>query len=329
MSPEAEVIDDVVRPKKGTASINMPKKDWKSKSRNLLPDDKHFNSTQLKKLFLKPKAVLYATKSSKTTSGGKSVEDRPEDMDEEFWAREDMAKNIQASSSIPSPRRPLLLPTKLTFFLAPDPKVSGNYDANFFSDEGLGIPGPADDDDDDFADAREVFSPPPDTLPQGTQNPTAPDPSPLNALLAGGGATQGVEFGSQLVTSSRRVRPEYVQYAKIAKKVDVRKLKEKLWEGLSFSDTKKEEHQDAAKENAVKDEEEMEDVKAEERKFTQVINGLQEVYPQKAMADISTSYCFICLLHLANEKGLVIEGNKTLSELSIWRDMTAEGMDEY
>lgn len=137
-----------------------------------------------------------------------------------------------------------------------------------------------------------------------------------------------MEFGSQLVTSSRRVRPEYVQYAKIAKKVDVRKLKEKLWEGLSFSDTKKEELQDAGKETTVKDEE-MEDVKAEERKFTQVINGLQEVYPQKAMADISTSYCFICLLHLANEKGLVIEGNKTLSELSIWRDMTAEGMDEY
>jgi len=101
MSPEAEVTDDVVRPKKGTASINMPKKDWKSKSRNLLPDDKHFNSTQLKKLFLKPKAVLYATKSSKTTSGSKPAEDRPEDMDEEFWAREDMAKNIQASSSIP------------------------------------------------------------------------------------------------------------------------------------------------------------------------------------------------------------------------------------
>jgi len=137
-----------------------------------------------------------------------------------------------------------------------------------------------------------------------------------------------VEFGNQLVTSSRRVRPEYVQYAKIAKKVDVRKLKEKLWDGLSFSNTKKEEQQNAGGENAVKDEE-MEDVKVEERKFTQVMNGLQEVYPQKAMADISTSYCFICLLHLANEKGLVIEGNEALSELSIRRDMTAEGMDEY
>ncbi|RPA98073.1 barren [Choiromyces venosus 120613-1] len=319
MNPEAEVTDDVVRPKKGTASINMPKKDWKSKSRNLLPDDKHFNSTQLKKLFLKPKAMLYATKSSKTTSGGgKPAEDRPEDMDEEFWAREDMAKNIQASSSV-SPSFPLFPSNKANIPPSPRP-------------QGLGIPGPADDDD-DFADAREVFSPPPDTLPSGTQNPTALDPSPLNALLAGAsGATQGVEFGNQLVTSSRRVRPEYVQYAKIAKKVDVRKLKEKLWEGLSFSDVKKKEEPPQLDVAAVKDEGEMKDIEPvveEERKFTQVMNGLQEVYPQKAMADISTSYCFICLLHLANEKGLVIEGNEALSELRIWRDVTAEGMDEY
>ncbi len=59
-------------------------------------------------------------------------------------------------------------------------------------------------------------------------------------------------------------------------------------------------------------------------KFTSVMNKLQQVYPQQAMADISTSYCFICLLHLANEKGLSIDNQPGLEELDIRRDLTAE-----
>ena len=58
--------------------------------------------------------------------------------------------------------------------------------------------------------------------------------------------------------------------------------------------------------------------------FTEVINNLQEVYPKQAMADISTSYCFICLLHLANEKGLVINHQPDFQELMIRKDLTAE-----
>ncbi len=42
------------------------------------------------------------------------------------------------------------------------------------------------------------------------------------------------------------------------------------------------------------------------------------------MADISTSYCFICLLHLANEKGLTLGNEPGLEELSIKKDFTAE-----
>lgn len=59
-------------------------------------------------------------------------------------------------------------------------------------------------------------------------------------------------------------------------------------------------------------------------KFTEVMNNLQTVYPKPVMDDISTSFCFICLLHLANEKGLVIENTPGLSELEIRRDWTAE-----
>jgi len=59
-------------------------------------------------------------------------------------------------------------------------------------------------------------------------------------------------------------------------------------------------------------------------KFTDVVNNLQNVYPRQAMADISTSYCFICLLHLANEKGLVISNEEGFQELNIRRDHSAD-----
>ena len=59
-------------------------------------------------------------------------------------------------------------------------------------------------------------------------------------------------------------------------------------------------------------------------KFTNVMNDLQAVYPKPVMDDISTSFCFICLLHLANEKGLVIENTPELMELDIRRDPNAE-----
>ena len=41
------------------------------------------------------------------------------------------------------------------------------------------------------------------------------------------------------------------------------------------------------------------------------------------MKDISTSYCFICLLHLANEKGLVLEGeSERMEEIMVRKDQT-------
>jgi condensin complex subunit 2 len=58
--------------------------------------------------------------------------------------------------------------------------------------------------------------------------------------------------------------------------------------------------------------------------FTDVVNNLQAVYPKQAMDDISTSYCFICLLHLANEKGLVIDNQENFENLTIRKDFTAD-----
>jgi condensin complex subunit 2 len=78
-----------------------------------------------------------------------------------------------------------------------------------------------DDDEDVFADARDHFSPHPDALPGAEGAIERP-------------SSQEGAFGAQIVTQSRRMRPEYVQYAKVAKKVDVRRLKEEIWKEMDL-----------------------------------------------------------------------------------------------
>ena len=127
--------------------------------------------------------------------------------------------------------------------------------------------------------------------------------------------------------ASRRVKPEMVNYARRAKRVDVRKLKENIWKGLDIvvppNQGAPEDDEDV---QMVSDyfsqlacfrplltggsqhEDDREPTNPEDaRAFTDVITGLQTSYPKEKMADISTSFCFICLLHLANERGLKLE----------------------
>lgn len=194
-------------------TISLAKKDWKSKTRNLLPDDKHFNSTQLLSLFLKPKARMSSRRKRFGNKGGvfgnnnapQEINVAAGDMDEAFWAQREPQQSAEQDTVLPK----------------------GDYDANFFDDE-MPLPGGGlldDDDDLEFADARDHFSP-------GADVPMTQDMQGITNMLDNGMTTGG--FGTQLVTSTRRLRPEYVQYARVAKKVDVRRLKEELWKGMGF-----------------------------------------------------------------------------------------------
>jgi len=114
----------------------------------------------------------------------------------------------------------------------------------------------------------------------------------------------------------RRIRPEFVNYAKKVKRVDVRKLKENIWKELDIV-VPPQVHRFSFPSliiltRCLKDEEEAPGGQPptdpnDARKFTQVISGLRRSYPKEKMEEISTSFCFICLLHLANERGLKIE----------------------
>ncbi|KAL8954073.1 MAG: hypothetical protein Q9222_000130 [Ikaeria aurantiellina] len=292
LSPLNPTLAEMIyTPATSNSAISMPKAQWRSKSRNLLPDDKHFNSRQLLRLFLKPKARMGSRRSGwggRRTYGGPQTDAIPEgEIDEAYWARK-QSENQEARADQEAPQ--------------------GNYDANFFQDDGLNIPAGPPDDDEDFADAREAFSP-------DAESGHGLDGIPSNTE----GGQEGA-FGTQLVTQSRRLRPEYVQYARVAKKVDVRRLKEEMWRGIGFDEK--------PVNPASSHPEPSPTTEPDALKFTSVMNDLQQVYPKQAMADISTSYCFICLLHLANEKGLLLGNEPDLAELSIRRDLTAEISEE-
>lgn len=208
------LAETIYTPASSNTVISLPKKDWKSKTRNLLPDDKHFNSKQLLRLFLKPKARMGSRRSGFGSRGGnfgqQKDEEAPEgDMDEAFWARKEGPIVAGDDTALPQ----------------------GDYDANFFQDDGLAMAGGMDDEDDiEFADAREQFSP-------GAEERGESGMAGITGVL-NGGTSQNADgegaFGTQLVTQSRRLRPEYVQYARVAKKVDVRRLKEELWKGMGI-----------------------------------------------------------------------------------------------
>jgi condensin complex subunit 2 len=300
-APMTQATADLLyTPATSNSTISLPKAQWKSKTKNLLPDDKHFNSRQLLRLFLKPKARMGSRRDGRRAQAPTTRLPAHGDVDEAYWANRE-GQDAAGDEGAP---------------------VQGNYDADFFQDDGLPMPGGLMDDDDDFADARDHFSPPPQD---------GVGAMPLDGVLPSSQAEDA--FGAQLVTQSRRFRPEYVQYARVAKKVDVKRLKDELWRGIGFEEVSRAEVSLHFLANTTQitgppQPDRVHDPTSRETDgsltFTDVVNNLQSVYPKQAMADISTSYCFICLLHLANEKGLTIENDANFENLSIRKDYTAD-----
>ena len=324
LSPlDPSLADTIYTLATSASTITLPKSQQKSRTRNLLPDDKHFNSRQLLSLFLKPKARLGSRKQL-----SRPKPDASREIDPAYWATKD-------ATAIGGPQEE-----------EEAAALKGDYDADFFQDDAIfptsGLP---DDDDEDFADAREHLSPAPDT--------TAPGSQSLDAILTANPLQAGA-FGSHLVTQSNRLRPEYVQYARVAKKVDIRRLKDEIWKGMaegmaegmaggntiiptevnptSFNPNPHFSNPLQPTSTPTSDgpsttSTTVTPLSSNEQEapilFTSLMQGLKKVYPKQAIEDISTSFCFISLLHLANEKGLMITSLAGLEELSICLDRSA------
>jgi condensin complex subunit 2 len=105
-----------------------------------------------------------------------------------------------------------------------------------------------------------------------------------------------------------------INYARAAKKVDVQVLKESIWNTIDADASCKagKTKQSAAQEQSPKT-------------FQSVMSGVSSHVPlakKEMMKDVSVPFCFICLLHLANEKNLVLTDDKlgALNRLDITED---------
>jgi condensin complex subunit 2 len=130
------------------------------------------------------------------------------------------------------------------------------------------------------------------------------------------------DFVVEELEGVRKVDKVTVGYATIAKKVDVKRLKRDLWAEVELhlhSDDPKEETNE-------EDIAEMPDVSptptaTEMPGLLSFKETVQSMEAAKTQMDVSLSFYFICILHLANEKGLRLDSNG-LEDFDIYNDGT-------
>ena len=127
-------------------------------------------------------------------------------------------------------------------------------------------------------------------------------PSPDAQLLPVNGTPAEVTEAFELIAQPTRVQKVEIGYAKVAKQVDVGALKRSLWELLADEPS-------SAEPSARR--------MTSEASFQEIVARLPEKIPEQKLPDLSIAYNFICLLHLANEKGLEIVGQPDLKDLRV------------
>ena len=232
---ESQVIDflsadpppsakELFAPSTTPSAISLSKIAQTATDRHLLPEDHHFNSKRLLRLFLKPKAqiLLQRKRQPANTPGALGG----------AWDDDDLA---WGADNVPSAEDGAVFDTGL--FEEHDPYEDVLAAPSLEAETGM-------------ADAFDVDS--------------------------------DIDEEAWGAEALRRVRPEFVDHARRAKQVDVKKLKDNIWQSLSLDGH-------------------------EPKSFSQALDGLQSMYAPSKFSEISTSFCFICLLHLANEEGLEIQ----------------------
>lgn len=134
----------------------------------------------------------------------------------------------------------------------------------------------------------------------------------------GPGESSMLDTELSMVGAPQLVGKVQINYARAAKKVDVQVLKESIWNAIDDdgSDvtafkTSKGKHSGAPAQPS--------------KTFQSVVSGVSSFVPatkREMMKDVSVPFCFICLLHLANEKNLVLTDDKlgALNRLDIAED---------
>ncbi|KAK1893242.1 Condensin complex subunit 2 [Dissostichus eleginoides] len=164
----------------------------------------------------------------------------------------------------------------------------GDYDYNNANDTANFCPGlqggDSDDDAEGFADDPSAESLPPHSLEDITT------------------------YGEQdLVPEPHRVNKIEINYAKTAKKMDMKRLKNGMWSLLTESPDKPAQETDAVEKTEV----------FGEKAFSQTTKILLQRLPNTMAQNLSVPLAFVALLHLANEKNLELVKVEDMSDIII------------
>lgn len=170
----------------------------------------------------------------------------------------------------------------------------GDYDYNNANDTANFCPGlPGGDSDDD----AELFTGSDDTQPSVDSFPP-PSQDLCNVTTYG---------EDDLVPEPHRVNKIEINYAKTAKKMDMKRLKNSMWTLLTDSPEKPKEEVETVEKPEV----------CGEKAFSQTTKSLLQRLPSTMAQNLSVPLAFVALLHLANEKNLELVKVDDMSDIII------------
>lgn len=284
-------IEDKVFAPKTRQSIELAQRLRKNDSHYLLPDDYHFTSEKIIKLFIKPQQNMSLfTPRSRSGTRSKNINDSslaitntntnksdhvPEIADESFWA-ENYERKEQEDKQ----------------YDQEDGDIRGAHLENPFEA----------DDDDNGIDFNQAFD---------------------DADLGGNDTTDEQKQNSLNIENETKpvIKDKKINFARVAKKVDVRKLKNNVWTSINtlidIPDSDEENIQDNNDPNQETPEVAEKKPDLVKLKFSDIASEITKLYPTGAAKDISTSFQFICLLHLANEHGFQVNKVEDYEDLEV------------
>ncbi|GAV26920.1 hypothetical protein PMKS-000381 [Pichia membranifaciens] len=264
--------------KKATRPLKSLNPDQINSDRTTLPDLKSWSSERLVKSLLKPKRRLRNVFTKRTSNSASALY-----ADRNFWAAKYNDKITKQSEEI-------------------------DQDAADFLYEVMDKPSEEDTDSIVNNDnAADEFG--------GSFDPGVYDfDAPIHDQQSGSNGQTGNDSqvpgssGTEIIKASRSSwHTDSIHFEKRSKKINVRLLKQNLWNITQQHATKTKNKTSSM----------VEKEKANDMKLSDIVKDTYKKYEGREKSDLSTSFFFICMLHIANEEGLYIEKTDDLSDIII------------
>ncbi|OWK49786.1 Condensin complex subunit 2 [Lonchura striata] len=138
----------------------------------------------------------------------------------------------------------------------------------------------------------------------GQAGPLPPHPeAPERSGIDGGNVPGCTEL--ELIAEPHKIQKISIQYARTAKRMDMRRLKRNMWELLTEQGEGEEGEEGTDKEMAG------------DKTLSDLTKDLLHRLPPTMATNLSVPLAFVCLLHLANEKNLKLESTEDLSDILV------------